>query len=98
MVFRYPFKMGRQKKWKIVMGLEVQEPKDKSTFSSKDLTWTEVYRPDSPLFDRVARIPLGRVPDFIRGEESNPDAPCNFLLTLKKNPTQRDNTHKQYEL
>jgi hypothetical protein len=98
MVFRYPFKMGRQKKWKIVMGLEVQDPKDKSMFSSKDLTWTEVYRPDSPLFDHVARIPLGRVPDFIRGEESNPDAPCTFLPTVKKNPAQRDNAHKQYEL
>jgi hypothetical protein len=53
-VFRYLFKMGRQKKWKIIMGLEVQDPKDKSTSSSKDLSWNEVYRRYSPLFDHVA--------------------------------------------
>ena len=73
-------------------------PKIQVKFSSKDLTWTEVYRRDNILFDRVARIPLGRVPKFIRGEEINPDAPCTFLPTVRKNPTQRDNAHKQYEL
>ena len=80
------------------MGLDVHDPKDKSSFSSKDLTQTEVYKRDSPLIDHVAKIPLGRVPNFIRGEEINLDAPCTFLPTVKKNPTQRDNAHKQYKL
>jgi hypothetical protein len=68
------------------MGLEVQNPKDRSTFSSKDLTWTDLYRRYSTLIDRIARIHLGRVPDFIRVEESNIHAPCTFLPIGKKTP------------
>jgi hypothetical protein len=90
--------MGRQRKWNIIMALEVQDPKDKSTFSSKDLTWTDLYRRDDPLFDNIARIPLGIIPDFSTGEERNLDAPCTFLHILKKKPTESDNSHKLYEL
>jgi hypothetical protein len=60
--------MGNQgKKWKTIMGLEVQDPKDKITFFGKHLIWSEVYRTNMSI-DRVAKIPSKRVLDFIRGE------------------------------
>ena len=97
-VLSYPFKMGRQNKWKIIMDLDVQDPKDMLTFSSKDLTWTEIYRHDSPLFDRVALIPSHKVSEFVKGEETNANAPCTFLCTVSKPPGRRGSASLRYEL
>ena len=77
--------MGSENKWKVIMDLEVQDPNDKSIFSSKDLDWSELHRRDTLLFDRVALIPLHKVSDFTRGEETNPDSPCTFLRVTRKN-------------
>ena len=68
------------------MDLDVQDPKDMLTFSSKDLTWTKIYRCDNSLFDRVALIPSHRVSDFVKGEDTNSNAPCTFLCTVRKPP------------
>jgi hypothetical protein len=45
------------------MDLEVQDPKYKIIFSSKDLVWSEVYE-NKLSIDRVAKTPLRRVPHF----------------------------------
>ena len=66
------------KKWRTIMGIEVQDPKDKITFSGKDLIWSEIYRTNMSI-DRVAKIPSKKVIDFIRGEEMNQEAPCTFV-------------------
>jgi len=34
--------INQGKKWKTIMGLEVQDPKEKITFYGKDLVWFEV--------------------------------------------------------
>ena len=77
-----------EKKWKSVMALEVQDPKDKVIFSGKDLVWTEIYKENMNI-DRVAKIPKERVADFIKGEELNPDAPCSFRRKQSKPPSTR---------
>ena len=61
-----------------IMDLSVQYPKEKIIFSNENLVWYEVNGKQLSI-DRVARIPLLRVPDFIRGEEKNPIAPCTFI-------------------
>ena len=66
------------KKWRTIMGIEVQDPKDKITFSGKDLIWSEIYRTNMSI-DRVAKIPSKRVHVFIRGEEMNQEAPCTII-------------------
>lgn len=59
------------------MGLQVQDPKEKITFSSKDLVWSEVYKTNLNI-DQVARISTQIIIDFIKGEESNLNALCTF--------------------
>ena len=76
------------------MTLEVQDPKDKLIFSSKDLVWAEIYKENMNI-DRVAKIPKERVDDFKKGEESNLDAPCSFPRLQKKRPSTKA---LQYEL
>ena len=71
------------------MDLEVQDPKNRSTFSSKDLVWSEMYGPKKMSIDRIALIPSHRVSEFIQGEERNLDAPCTFTRRKKKTPSQR---------
>ena len=78
------------------MDLEVQYLKEKVTFSSKDLVWTEIYRENQSI-DRVSLAPSRRVADFIRGEEANPDAPC-ALLCHKKKPRERNSDAFLYEV
>ena len=90
--------MGRQNKWKVIMDLEVQDPNDKSIFSSKDLDWSEIHRRDTLLVDRVALIPSHRVLHFIRGKETNLDSPCTFLRVTRKNTSKRDSSSLRYEL
>ena len=80
------------------MDLEVQDPNDKSIFSSKDLDWSEIHRQDTLVFDRVALIPSHKVSDFIRGEETNPDSPCTFLRVIRKKASERDSSSIRYEL
>ena len=70
------------------MSLEVQDPKDKVIFSGKDLVWTEIYQENMNI-DHVAKIPKERVADYIKGEESNPNAPCSFLRKQSKPPSAR---------
>ena len=79
------------------MDLEVQDLKEKVTFSSKDLVWIEIYRENQSI-DRVALVPSHRVVDFIRGEEANPDAPCTFLFRQNKQPGERNSVALLYEL
>ena len=88
---------NQEKKWKTIMGLEVQDPKEKTTFSSKYLVWSEVYRTNMSI-DRIAKIPSYRVPDFIRGEEMNQEAPCNFIRRQSKPPSSRATAALRYEL
>jgi hypothetical protein len=85
------------KKWKTIMDLPVQDPKDKIIFSNEDLVWSEVYG-NKLSIDRVARIPLLRVPDFIRGEEKNPIALCTFIRRQNKPPSSRASVALIYEL
>ena len=85
------------KKWRTIMGIEVKDPKDKITFSGKDLVWAEVYKTNMSI-DRVAKIPLHRVDDFIRGEETNPKAPCTFIRRQRKPPSSRASVALIYEL
>ena len=79
------------------MDLEVQDLKEKVMFSSKDLVWTEIYRENQSI-DRVALVPSRRVADFIRGEETNPNAPCTFLRRQNKQPGERNSVSLLYEL
>jgi hypothetical protein len=65
------------KKWRTIMGIEVQDHKDKITFSGKYLIWSEIYTKMS--IDGVAKISSKRVFDFIKGEEMNQEAPCTFI-------------------
>ena len=76
--------MGKRGKWKYIMDLEVQNLKEKMTFSNKVLVWTEINRKNNSI-DRVVVIPLREVADFIKGEEENPIAPCKFIRKTKKN-------------
>ena len=79
-------------------GPELQDPNDTSIFSSKDLDWSDIHRQDTLLFDRVALIPSHKVSNFIRGEKTNPDAPCTFLRVTRKNASERDSSSLRYEL
>ena len=63
--------MGKQGKWEAIMDLEVQDLKEKVTFSSKDLVWTEIYLENQSI-DRVYLVPSRRVFDFIKGGGSKP--------------------------
>ena len=91
------------KKWKDLIGLQVQDPKDKIIFYGKYLVWSEVSKANM-CFDRVAKIPLHRVDDFIKGEEMNPEAPCTFTrrkaktLGLTENPSLRGSVTLRWEL
>ena len=88
--------MGKRGKWQTIMDLEVQDPKNRSTFSSKDLAWSEIYGPKKMSIDRIALIPSHRVSEFIQGEEMNPDAPCTFTRRKKKPPNQRASSALRY--
>ena len=79
------------------MNLEVQDMKDMITFSSRDLVWSEIQRENLSI-DRVALIPSHRVPDFIKGEEANPSAPCTFVRRQNKKPKKRASAALRYEL
>jgi hypothetical protein len=85
------------KKWKSIMDLPVQDPKYKIIFSNEDLVWSEVNG-NKLSIDRVARIPLLRVPDFIIGDEKNPIALCTFIRRQNKPPSLRDSVALIYEL
>ena len=80
------------------MDLEVQDPKNKTTFSGKDLVWSEIYGPKKMSIDWIALIPSHRVSDFIKGEEMNPYAPCTFTRRKNKPPSQRASSALQYEV
>ena len=70
------------------MGLELQDPKYMTIFSSKDIVWYEIH----------CQILLERVPHFIKGEEMNPDAPCDFYCNRNKIPGKRDSATLRYEV
>ena len=89
--------MGKRGKWEAIMDLEVQDLKEKVTFSSKDLVWTEIYR-DNQSINRVDLVPSHRVFDFIRGEEANPGAPCTFLFLQNKQLGENNSAALLYEL
>ena len=67
------------KKWKTIMDLRVQEPKDKIIFSNEDLVWSEVNG-NKLSIDRVARISLVRFPDFIRGDVTSRSGALTKLI------------------
>ena len=79
------------------MDLEVQYLKEKVTFSSKDLVWTEIYQENHSI-DLVALVPSHRVFYFIWGEETKPNAPCTFIRHQNKQPGERDNVALLYEV
>ena len=89
--------MGRKNIWETVMGLDLQDPKDVTVFSAKDIAWSEIHRRNG-MVDRVAKIPSERVPHFIKGEEMKPDAPCDFYHNNKKGPGKRDSVALHYEV
>ena len=88
--------MGKRAKWQHIMDIQVQDLKDKTIFSSKDLVWTEINRNNNNI-DRVALIPLKRVSEFIKGEEENHISPCNFIWRHNKEPRERATATSQYE-
>ena len=94
---RHQYNMGKQCKWETIMELEVQDIKDMVTFSSKDLVWTKIHRENMSI-DCVDLLPSHRVPDFIKGEETNPSAPCNFLRKQNKKPGKRGTSSLRYEV
>ena len=89
--------MGKRAKWQHIMDIQVQDLKYKTTFSSKDLVWTEIKRNNNSI-DRVALIPSERVSHFIKGEEENHIAPCNFIWKRKIEPRQRATVASQYDV
>ena len=89
--------MGKQGKWEAIMDLEVKDPKNMVIFSSRDLVWSKIHRENMSI-DRIALIPSSRVPDFIKGEGENPDAPCTFVRKQSKQPGKRGSAALQYEL
>ncbi|KAH9320816.1 hypothetical protein KI387_015455, partial [Taxus chinensis] len=96
------YTMGRKSKWSNIINLQVQEFKDKETFSSLDMTWTEI-RCHVGSIDRVALIPYNRICDFIRGEENHPDTLCKFVCKANRSSecrvlSKRPSTSKQYSV
>jgi len=89
--------MVKRGKWNNIMDLEVQDLKDMTIFSSKDLVWTEIHRKNKSI-DRVALVPSHRVHDFIKGEETNPIAPCTFMRRQSKQPGKRATSALRYEV
>ena len=79
------------------MGLYLQDPKDMAVFSTKDIVWSEIHWRNGTI-DRVAKIPSERVPHFIKGEEMNPNAPCDFYRNKNKGPRKRDSATLRYEV
>ena len=79
------------------MGLELQDPKYMIDFSAKDIVWSEINRRNGTI-DRVAKILSKRVPHFIKGEEMNHDAPCDFYHNKNKVPRKRDSAALRYEV
>ncbi|XP_057842917.1 uncharacterized protein LOC131052308 [Cryptomeria japonica] len=92
--------MGQKIKWKSILDVEVQHLMDTQTFSRMDLSWTKISRNDGS-FDLVGAIPYIRLKDFIRGEESNPDALCTFVRkkhTIYTSTSLRVSSTKTYEV
>ena len=89
--------MKKKCKWETIMDLEVQDIKNMVMFSSKDLVWIEIHRENMSI-DRVALIPSHRVPDFIKREETNPSAPCNFVRKINKKPGKMGSSSLRYEV
>ena len=79
------------------MGLDLQDPKDVTIFSTKDIVWSEIHQRNG-IVDRVAKILSERVPHFIKGEEMNPDARCDFYHNKNKGPGKRDSAALCYEV
>ena len=79
------------------MGLDLQDPKDVTIFSTKDIVWSEIHQRNG-IVDRVAKILSETVPHFIKGEEMNPDAPCDFYRNKNKGPGKRDSAALHYEV
>ena len=79
------------------MGLDLQDPKDVTVFFAKDIVWSEIHQRNGTI-DRVAKIPSERVPHFIKGEEMNLDAPCDFYRNQNKGPGKRDSAAVHYEV
>ena len=74
--------MDNKVKWHTIEDIELQDPKNMTTFYAKDFVWTEIQRTNVGI-DRVVKILSDRDFNFIRGEEMNPNAPCSFIR--KKN-------------
>ena len=89
--------MGRMNIWETVMGLDLQDPKDVTIFSAKDIVWSEIHRRNGTV-DQVAKILSERVPHFIKGEKINLDAPCDFYHNRNKGPGKRDSATLRYEV
>ena len=89
--------MGRKNIWEIVMGLDLQDPKDVTIFFAKDIVWSEIHWRNGTV-DRVAKILSERVPHFIKGEEMNLDAPCDFYRNKNKDLGKRDSAALCYEV
>lgn len=83
--------MGRKTKWSVILNQQVQDLSGKNVFSQTDLMWNEIRRLDKSV-DRVALIPYSRLPDFIKGEEMNPDAPCKFIRRQMRSHEVLDNS------
>ena len=97
---RIPKRMVRKKKWSSIMDIEVQDLSQKDIFSSVGMRWSEVLKEDKSV-DRVAIIPYSRVPDFIKGEQINLDAPCSFFRRrniVKDDLDDRDFTSNKYSM
>ena len=65
-------------KWEDIMELDTEDPEDMIEFSAKDLTWTKIGG------DQVDIIPYSRLEDFINGEQSDEDAPTQFVVNRKR--------------
>ena len=89
--------MGRKNIWETVMGLDMQDPKDVVVFFAKDIVWSEIHWRNGTV-DRVTKIPSESVPHFIKGEEMNPDAPCDFYCNKNKGLGNRDSGALCYEV
>ena len=65
-------------KWEDIMEFDTEDPEDMIEFSAKDLTWIEIGG------DQVSIIPYSRLEDFINGEQSDEDAPTQFVVNTKR--------------
>ncbi|GLJ41346.1 hypothetical protein SUGI_0855660 [Cryptomeria japonica] len=88
-------RMGKHRKWKDIMVLEVQDGGEGLRhFCSRDIQWMPICVKNDSMTDLCVAIPLDRLDAFMRGESLHEDVETQFL---RKQHSEHDsalhNTH-----